>query len=591
MASIRRNRRSRVRSTRGLTGAQMEILLHGCVMLWHEQPGFESHAERLAGWRKHGRELLAASHPGSRPAAFYEFDLQESRVSWRWYDQIAVLLRHELIDQAEAVTIESDHPRLKLDAPSEHYFADSTEGLKRIFCSDGHGLRCHLREMELAVAWHKWRNRPAMVEIFERRSENRAGSTAGRPEMKSHDVLTDRDPDLEAYIALRRQRFPHRHAASILGWQPEHADAVRKRAEYRRAQNRTPLYLGFGRTQFGGRESIYFPPFSENAFSGLRLVSDMKTQDLLAQLQEAQIKLGKTEADAAAARVSRDHAQTVLEERRAELARDLEDSVLSERKANAELPRLLRAAETEVAKANETLVAYIGDGSKKRPGALIRQRDAVEGIEAQLGEMKHEMFIAAFSEPLKKLESSFDAFLKASLEAHHVAGLYEHELFDELFAQDRFEIRTRKINLIFNALGLHAFWNRSYTDAPVFRPPEVHPLPFLIAPVARNRHPLEMQVGQHRVLLSELNDKHCVVIGEECEAQREIDRIRESRRTIEGFKPLEPTDARKIAELSQLVETKNAELKLIQTGRRKIIDLIARLEKEHQQARSAAAAA
>jgi hypothetical protein len=37
--------------------------------------------------------------------------------------------------------------------------------------TDGYGLRCHLRAVELAIAWHKWRGRPALAEVFERRLE------------------------------------------------------------------------------------------------------------------------------------------------------------------------------------------------------------------------------------------------------------------------------------------------------------------------------------------------------------------------------------------------------------------------------------
>ena len=169
--AIRRNRRSRVRSTVGLTGAQREILVYGTVMICHGESGFESNAERLSAWRKNRVELLAASRPGSRPEAFYEFDLQESRVSWRWFDQVAVLLKHGLIDPKEALAIEVDNHFLKQHTPTENFFADSAEGVKRVFAADGYGLRCHLRAVELAIAWHKWRGRPALVEVFERRLE------------------------------------------------------------------------------------------------------------------------------------------------------------------------------------------------------------------------------------------------------------------------------------------------------------------------------------------------------------------------------------------------------------------------------------
>lgn len=162
-------RRGHAYTGSGLSGTQREILIYGVPMLCREGPDFDSDEHRRRSWVQHRSELLAESRPGIRPAAFFEFDLRESRIAWRWFDQIALLLKHGLIDPTEAFAIECEHHYLAQHVPVEFYFADRAEGVKRLFGDFGYGLQCHIRQMELSIAWHQWRNRPALIEVFERR--------------------------------------------------------------------------------------------------------------------------------------------------------------------------------------------------------------------------------------------------------------------------------------------------------------------------------------------------------------------------------------------------------------------------------------
>lgn len=57
-----------------LTMGQVQELLWGCFA---EVRNFESEADRRRAWAEHGPELLARTRPGSRPSAFWRYDVGE----------------------------------------------------------------------------------------------------------------------------------------------------------------------------------------------------------------------------------------------------------------------------------------------------------------------------------------------------------------------------------------------------------------------------------------------------------------------------------------------------------------------------------
>jgi hypothetical protein len=168
---MRINRRIRAReSPRFETGStQYQLLMWGTLLLPGFGPGFENDDEARRAWREHRTELLAGCRAGERPYGFYRWDLGiVDRVVHRWFDQLAVLLEHNLIDAEQVFAIEAEHTTLSPSAPAfiEDFFADSREGLLRVV--DGpvgtpvspsatersHTLQCFRREFNLCAEWH-----------------------------------------------------------------------------------------------------------------------------------------------------------------------------------------------------------------------------------------------------------------------------------------------------------------------------------------------------------------------------------------------------------------------------------------------------
>lgn len=174
-------RRSRLKKTGVVPGSTRWQILMYATPFFEDGSTFENDTEMRTAWKAHRHEMLAACDAGRRPYGYYHFELGIDLVSWKWYDEIRVLLDHNLVDQVEAAAIEALHGALSSRAPvySEDYFADSSQGILRIVDSGGHASlpreRFHSldnfqREFELCATWHKWRGRPDFQALYELRA-------------------------------------------------------------------------------------------------------------------------------------------------------------------------------------------------------------------------------------------------------------------------------------------------------------------------------------------------------------------------------------------------------------------------------------
>ena len=401
--------------------------------------------------------------------------------------------------------------------------------------------------------------------------------------MKSHDVLIDQDPDCEAYMALRRQRFPHRYAAAILGWQPDHAECIRKRAERRRSRNTTLPHQGFGRTQTGALFSINFAPSSEIQFSGPKIGLELMTTDFQNELNQAQDRHADLVNQSRSAAASVAEMEVRLSQLHLAAEADDADAVLTGR-AQANWPKQIGAAESELKAARRT--------AKSIADATTRQALLCERILGQIDARRFEIFSKAIAAPQKRLDAAVLGLMSAASDVQDIAvahAFYEHPLVsrDDL----NFEMQASLVGLVRAALQAVSYWRIYYDNCPIPHKPE-NSIPFLIAPAARKRDPLEVQVGDQRALLCELNDKYRLAYYDLNLAEREIDLIKHSLLRIGGVvAAASAAQQKELSRLRQVAEDKAAEVKRIAAARAKAIELISALEKQLATKLSAAVAA
>jgi hypothetical protein len=179
----RRNRRVRLsQGVGGLTDRQREFLLYGDWILCdpHAGDAFPSEDIARAAWNEFREELMAeAKHnrAGSRPWAFFHFDLKLDLR--RGHDELAILLERGLVDKEEARRCERDDMMLSPDQAAGCYSALSSEELIGRLKFPPCILESMARQFELAAAWHTWRDRPEIAELYKNRSASVRGVLAG----------------------------------------------------------------------------------------------------------------------------------------------------------------------------------------------------------------------------------------------------------------------------------------------------------------------------------------------------------------------------------------------------------------------------
>jgi hypothetical protein len=180
----RKPRRARLRTV-GLTPHQREILLFGVddvfkpAALVDLSPLNDADLARLvaeterrdfpegaaATWRRYRDELIhhESLSPGQRPAAFWRFDVGVTPPC-HWWAELDLLMRHNLLTPEEAIAIERDHASLSPNPP-----AGSGGACRGALSPAGLG---HIgAEFNLAAAWHLWRGRPELAEVYRLRAQ------------------------------------------------------------------------------------------------------------------------------------------------------------------------------------------------------------------------------------------------------------------------------------------------------------------------------------------------------------------------------------------------------------------------------------
>jgi hypothetical protein len=148
---------------------KFQVLMWGMALV-QDGLGFQNAGEERQTWIEHRDELLKATEPGQRPVAFFLFDLGiKDRVTYRWFDQITVLLDRDLIGAEEAERVDHSYKELDPDQDALNNSFDTLEETARQQLSK-YTLETLEGEFTLASRWHAWRGRPALAELYHLRS-------------------------------------------------------------------------------------------------------------------------------------------------------------------------------------------------------------------------------------------------------------------------------------------------------------------------------------------------------------------------------------------------------------------------------------
>lgn len=165
---MRINRLRRARGRGDLTGCQREILMRGQDFMG-DGDGFESEAAERVAWQKHRVEMLAEAGPGRRPHAYYRLDLGVDPL--RWYDEVAALLDHDLVNKADVLALERDYAILAPGQGPLYSAFDDAASIGRMGL-DGYVLGGLAREFEVAARWHAWHGRQDVADRYKRRAQH-----------------------------------------------------------------------------------------------------------------------------------------------------------------------------------------------------------------------------------------------------------------------------------------------------------------------------------------------------------------------------------------------------------------------------------
>lgn len=171
-------RRNRKQRERGLSETQRMLLLHGSDFGDGER-GFENAREERAAWRQHRLVLLAEwDQPGSRPLAFFRFDLaMGDRWPKHWHEELFALEKNRLLSRDEEIRVEKIRKELDPDQEPEYLDPQRAEACARnglqgprpytsaLFC-----VRLQRDEAEFVAGWHARRGRTELESKYRERA-------------------------------------------------------------------------------------------------------------------------------------------------------------------------------------------------------------------------------------------------------------------------------------------------------------------------------------------------------------------------------------------------------------------------------------
>jgi hypothetical protein len=147
-------------------GTRWQILIWGNEVVPMGGEAFKTVQEERAAWRANRADLMREfDEPGSRPAAYFKFELKTE--PGKWSMELGALLDRQLVGPEEALRIESLRPILAVDAERFYAIFDDLALKPASFRVDpSMGEEC-----AMAARWHDWRGRPDLAGIFRRRAQ------------------------------------------------------------------------------------------------------------------------------------------------------------------------------------------------------------------------------------------------------------------------------------------------------------------------------------------------------------------------------------------------------------------------------------
>jgi hypothetical protein len=147
--------------------AQLEIveLTFGCFTFPTSIFAIESEARQA--WRRYRGMLLSSAEPGTRPRAYYLFELGVTPPP-RWWSELALLMSRNLIGEDESSLIDLKGDILSPTQSKSFCEAFETAAGVRAQQLGAGGLRYLEGEFRTAAEWHRFRGRPQLEEKYAR---------------------------------------------------------------------------------------------------------------------------------------------------------------------------------------------------------------------------------------------------------------------------------------------------------------------------------------------------------------------------------------------------------------------------------------
>lgn len=294
--------------------------------------------------------------------------------------------------------------------------------------------------------------------------------------------LSDVDSDVAKIISARSAGVPWKDTAGYLGWDPKRVEASRGRLRRLRPQAGRPtgtarVYrerfdsgkwcFSFQPSDFtaleaviaGERKNIFVTSRPKPTVAPLIPIRGaiVNPNELLeSKLRAERLKFDKIVVRGAEIRDQLDKSETALVAWRAAIKADTEQSLLDEREPDGKLRKRVDSAEADLAKLRELSTAHAG--------AVARQRDVIQAIEAEISATARARMLERVGPKFLQFNSLLDEMIGLSFEmAQDLRGHFvtPTELLPE--ARDLTESGLRMV-LFYDALKVRQHLVQSYSD-------------------------------------------------------------------------------------------------------------------------------